>query len=165
KDFFEKCTSHDLPKNELNRFCITCEASIFRLYVKNSGHKDHKVLTYQNAVSIREIDIHIHCDNIQSYKCNKKWVVSLNPLSRNGSDLHIESDGACYVCKRKLIYPTIFYFSPLHRDVDQHREKPSKRKRNRKGVPHRMPFSKLRLMDIYHLPNDGIFKNYINVEY
>ncbi|GFQ00226.1 hypothetical protein PHJA_002166600, partial [Phtheirospermum japonicum] len=115
---FEKCTSHDLPKNELSRFCITCEASICRYCVTNSGHKDQKVLTvyrhvYQNAVPISEIDIHIDCDDIHSYKCNKKWVVSLNPLPHNGSGLHIEGDGAFYVWKRKLIDPDRFRFCSI----------------------------------------------------
>ncbi|GFP96013.1 hypothetical protein PHJA_001745400 [Phtheirospermum japonicum] len=116
--FFEKCLSHDLLKNELNRFCITCEASICKHCVKDSGHKDHKLLTiyrhvYQNAVPISEMEIHIDCDNIQSYKCNKMWVVSLNPLPHKGSGIHIEDDESCYVCKRKLIDPERFRFCSI----------------------------------------------------
>ncbi|GFP96009.1 hypothetical protein PHJA_001745000, partial [Phtheirospermum japonicum] len=103
--FFEKCPSHDLSKIELNRFCITCEASIRKHCFISSGHKDYKVLIiyrhiYQNVFPFSEMEIHIDCDNIQSYKCNKMWVMSLNQLLHNGSNLLIEGDGATYVCKR-----------------------------------------------------------------
>ncbi|GFQ00223.1 hypothetical protein PHJA_002166300, partial [Phtheirospermum japonicum] len=107
KIFFETRASHGFPKNELNRFCITCEASICRHWVTNSGHKDHKVLpiylhVYQNAVPISEMEIHIYYDNIQSYKCNKKWVGCLNPLPHNSSSILIEGHGAYCLWKRKL---------------------------------------------------------------
>ncbi|GFP87470.1 hypothetical protein PHJA_000890700, partial [Phtheirospermum japonicum] len=147
KAFFEKCLSHDLQKNELNRYCITCDASICKYCITCGGHKNHSILTiyrhvYQNVVPLTEMEIHIDCDIIQPYKCNKKWVVSLNPLPHNGSGSLIEGDGACNVCKRKLTDPDRFRFCSIKcKDAaDQQPENPSKRKRSRKGVPHRAPF-------------------------
>ncbi|GFQ02467.1 hypothetical protein PHJA_002390700, partial [Phtheirospermum japonicum] len=149
KAFFEKCPSHDLQKNELNRYCITCDASICKYCITCGGHKNHNILTiyrhvYQNVVPLTEMEIHIDCDIIQPYKCNKKWVVSLNPLPHNGSGSLIEGDGACNVCKRKLTDPDRFRFCSikckLSDAADQQPENPPKRKRSRKGVPHRAPF-------------------------
>ncbi|KAL3640564.1 hypothetical protein CASFOL_015532 [Castilleja foliolosa] len=167
KAFFEKCPNHDLQKNELNRYCISCDASICKYCITSDVHKKHKILTiyrhvYQNVVPLTEMEIHIDCDIIQPYKCNKKWVVSLNPLPHNGSGSLIEGDGACNVCKRKLTDPDRFRFCSIACKVqavsgtviiqlpeqqhvrgdaaDQQLENPSKRKRSRKGVPYRAPF-------------------------
>ncbi|GER41984.1 PLATZ transcription factor family protein [Striga asiatica] len=137
KTFFEKCLSHDLQKNEHN------------------SHKSHEILTiyrhvYQNVVPLSEMETHMDCQTIQPYKCNKKWVVSLTPLPHNGSGSLIEGDGACNVCKRKLTDSDRFRFCSISCKVQaisgvlgvgtSQAENPSKRKRSRKGVPHRAPF-------------------------
>ncbi|KAL6497386.1 hypothetical protein OROGR_029315 [Orobanche gracilis] len=161
KIFFEKCPSHDSQKNELNRYCINCDASICRYCIAYGGHRNHRVLTiyrhvYQNVVPLSEMEMHINCDRIQPYKCNKKWVVSLNPLPHNGSGSLIEGDGACNICKRKLTDPDRFRFCsitcklhaftgtsiPQLPDQDFRILQPenlSKRMRSRKRVPHRAP--------------------------
>ncbi|KAL6584014.1 hypothetical protein OROMI_003303 [Orobanche minor] len=161
KIFFEKCVSHDSQKNELNRYCINCDASICRYCIAHGGHRNHRILTiyrhvYQNVVPLSEMEMHINCDRIQPYKCNKKWVVSLNPLPHNGSGSLIEGDGACNMCKRKLTDPDRFRFCsitcklhafsgtsmPQLPDQDFRTLQPenrSKRMRSRKGVPHRAP--------------------------
>ncbi|KAH6797324.1 hypothetical protein C2S52_021878, partial [Perilla frutescens var. hirtella] len=119
KVFFEKCMRHDeMQKNELNRYCISCDASICRFCIISGPHFDHKILTiyrhvYQNVVPLSEMENHIHCQKIQPYKCNKKWVVSLTPLPHNGSGSLIEGDGACHVCKRKLTDPDRFRFCSI----------------------------------------------------
>ncbi|KAI3454595.1 hypothetical protein Pfo_011258 [Paulownia fortunei] len=86
--FFHKCSAHHLQRNDLNRYCITCNAPACRHCITYGYHNEHKN--------------HIDCSKIQTYKCNKKWVVSLNPLPHTGSGSLIEGDGACKVCKRKL---------------------------------------------------------------
>ncbi|PIM99775.1 hypothetical protein CDL12_27725 [Handroanthus impetiginosus] len=118
KTFFDKCPTHDLQKNELNRYCISCDASTCRYCVKDGNHDDHKILTiyrhiYQDVVHLNEIEKHIDCEKIQPYKCNKKWVLSLTPLPHNGSGSLIEGDGACCVCRRKLTDPERFRFCSI----------------------------------------------------
>ncbi|XP_011071691.1 uncharacterized protein LOC105157093 [Sesamum indicum] len=167
--FFDKCSIHNLQKNDLNRYCITCNASTCRYCVATSHHNDHKILTiyrhvYQDVVPLSEMENHIDCAKIQPYKCNKKWVVSLTPLPHNGSGSLIEGDGACNVCKRKLTDPDRFRFCSIackvqaisgkrslirrpepevgtseRRERGEQAENQRGRKRSRKGVPHRAP--------------------------
>ncbi|CAA0826849.1 PLATZ transcription factor family protein [Striga hermonthica] len=155
-----------MQKNEHNRYCITCDAPICRYCISCGGHKSHEILTiyrhvYQNVVPLSEMETHMDCQTIQPYKCNKKWVVSLTPLPHNGSGSLIEGDGACNVCKRKLTDSDRFRFCSISckvqaisgvrrgqhgvgtsqvRDGREQADNPSKRKRSRKGVPHRAPF-------------------------
>ncbi|KAK4437134.1 hypothetical protein Salat_0047300 [Sesamum alatum] len=107
KTFFRKCSAHHLRKNDLNRYCITCNASACKHCIATGVHIEHKVLTiyrhvYQDVVPLNQMENHLDCSKIQTYKCNKKWVISLTPLPHTGSGLLIEGDGACKVCKRKL---------------------------------------------------------------
>ncbi|KAK6123001.1 hypothetical protein DH2020_043248 [Rehmannia glutinosa] len=107
KTFFEKCLVHPLPGNVLNRYCITCDAPACKHCLSAGHNKEHKVLTiyrhvYQDVVPIDQMKDHIDCEKIQTYKCNKKWVVSLKPLPHTGSGSLIVGDGACEVCRRKL---------------------------------------------------------------
>ncbi|PIN15467.1 hypothetical protein CDL12_11881 [Handroanthus impetiginosus] len=110
KKFFQKCPIHDLQKNECNRYCITCDEPLCKYCIKDGHHNDHKILTiyrhvYQDVVRLDDMENHMNCDKIQPYKCNKKWVVSLNPLPHKGSWSRIEGDGACKFCKRNLTNP------------------------------------------------------------
>ncbi|KAL1566330.1 hypothetical protein AAHA92_01952 [Salvia divinorum] len=159
KIFFERCVCHNMQKNELNRYCINCDAPICRFCIITGNHFNHSVLTiyrhvYQNVVPLSEMENHIECGKIQPYKCNKKWVVSLTPLPHNGSGSLIEGDGACYLCKRKLTDPDRYRFCSIACKVQSDvgngmvdfymrkgevEQKPN-RKRGRKGVPHRAPF-------------------------
>ncbi|GER49964.1 PLATZ transcription factor family protein [Striga asiatica] len=170
KTFFEKCPSHNLGKNELNRYCITCDESFCRHCITYGYHKGHDILpinryTYQNAVPLNEMEVHIDCQNIQVYKCNSKPVLCLNTIRHSDSGLLADGKGKCHVCERKLTNLDRFqfcsiackikyvniYFSvqiqavtePIHflalLDVEEPIN-PSKRKRSRKGVPTRAPF-------------------------
>ncbi|KAL7098807.1 hypothetical protein ACP275_09G041900 [Erythranthe tilingii] len=169
--FFEKCGNHgENQKNEVNRYCITCNETSCRYCVASGHHKDHYVLTiyrhvYQNVVPLTPMEAHINCDGIQPYKCNKKWVISLTPLPHNGSGSLMEGGGACLVCKRKLTDSSSYQFCSIACKVSASRgevevpeagegssamqednEEPGngqgrRRRRSRKGVPHRAPFS------------------------
>ncbi|KAL2515836.1 PLATZ transcription factor family protein [Forsythia ovata] len=167
KTFFGRCGSHDLQKNDLNRYCITCDSSNCKYCIASGSHNEHKLLTiyrhiYQDVVPLKEIEIHLDCSKIQPYKCNKKWVVSLKPLPHNGSGLHMDGDEACDVCKRKLNDYDRYRFCCLACKVQAFHEmnksrvamrtltermdkveqttNPNNRKRSRKGVPCRAPF-------------------------
>ncbi|GFP87481.1 hypothetical protein PHJA_000891800 [Phtheirospermum japonicum] len=118
KPFFERCTNHEFQKNELNRYCITCDASLCKYCIIHDSHTGHSILTinrytYQNVVPLSEMEVYIDCEKIQPYKCNKKAVVSLNPLAHNGSDLPVKGRGNCYVCKRKLADGGRFLFCSI----------------------------------------------------
>ncbi|CAI9757468.1 unnamed protein product [Fraxinus pennsylvanica] len=162
KTFFGRCESHDFSKNDLNRYCITCDSSNCKYCIASGTHNDHKLLTiyrhvYQDVVPLKEIENHLDCSTIQPYKCNKKWVVSLKPLPHNGSGSHMDGDEACHVCKRKLNDFDRYSFCCLAckvqafyerskssvatgmltegRDEVEQPTNPNKRKRSRKGVP------------------------------
>ncbi|KAL0318349.1 UNVERIFIED_CONTAM: hypothetical protein Sangu_1991100 [Sesamum angustifolium] len=186
KTFFCKCSAHHLQKNDLNRYCITCNASACKHCVATGVHIEHDVLTiyrhvYQDVVpstrwsstsiapkssysSIIHSRTSSDFDRKQTYKCNKKWVISLTPLPHTGSGSLIEGDGACKVCKRKLTERSDRFcfcsiackfqaISKRNRIQFRIRAKKtsqtktavyqqastseSKRKRSRKGVPHR----------------------------
>ncbi|XP_073035367.1 protein RGF1 INDUCIBLE TRANSCRIPTION FACTOR 1-like [Primulina eburnea] len=172
KTFFDKCRSHEAQKNDLNRYCITCDAIICKFCIISDKHDEHDLLTiyrhvYQDVVPLDQMNNHINCKRIQPYKCNKKWVVSLTPLPHNGSGALIEGDGACIVCRRKLTEPGRFRFCSIAckleaytggenvtisrrgsregtssgRAAAREPKNGSYRRRSRKGVPHRSPFS------------------------
>ncbi|KAG8379078.1 hypothetical protein BUALT_Bualt07G0050800 [Buddleja alternifolia] len=109
--FFSKCSVHQyLQKNELKRYCITCDVSACIHCISSKLHDGHDILTiyrhvYQEAVPLSQLENHIDCSKIQTYKCNQNWVISLKPLPHTGSGALIQGDGACRVCKRKLTKP------------------------------------------------------------
>ncbi|KAF3618214.1 hypothetical protein FXO38_05562 [Capsicum annuum] len=84
----------------------------------------------------------------QPYKCNKKWVIALNPLPHCGSGSLIAGDPTCYTCKRRLNDPGQFRFCCIACQVEVVCRKNEislgtiemKHKRKRKGIPHRAPF-------------------------
>ncbi|XP_060188912.1 protein RGF1 INDUCIBLE TRANSCRIPTION FACTOR 1-like isoform X2 [Lycium barbarum] len=165
--FFGSCLVHDeLQKNELNRYCITCDLALCRYCISTDKHNDHKLLTiyrhvYKDVVPLEEMKSHIDCSKIQPYKCNKKWVISLNPLPHCGSGSLVAGDPTCYICKRRLHEPDQFCFCSIACKVEALVRKSNeaggtslqaigealeaiqnveiKRKRKRKGIPHRAP--------------------------
>ncbi|KAI5660630.1 hypothetical protein M9H77_19953 [Catharanthus roseus] len=163
KTFFGACSDHKLQKNELNMYCLTIGL-----------HNNHKLLkiyrhVYQDVVPLKAMEEHIDCSNIQPYKCNKKWIVAMNPLPHCNSGAHIDRDLSCFVCQRKLMDPARHrycciacklssqelvealtrerkgldsFFSAidtLTAESETTIAKENKRKRRRKGIPIRAP--------------------------
>ncbi|XP_009592759.1 protein RGF1 INDUCIBLE TRANSCRIPTION FACTOR 1-like [Nicotiana tabacum] len=164
RTFFGSCLVHELQKNELNRYCITCDLALCRYCISSDKHNDHKLLkiyrhVYKDVVPLDEMEIHIDCSKIQPYKCNKKWVISLNPLPHCGSGSQIVGDATCYICKRRLNDPDQYRFCCIACKVEALSRKRNearcalraikafeaiqngeiRRKRRRKGFPHRAP--------------------------
>ncbi|WMV14438.1 hypothetical protein MTR67_007823 [Solanum verrucosum] len=79
--------------------------------------------------------------NEQPYRCNKKWVIALNPLPHCGSGSLIAGDPTCLTCKRRLHDPEQFQFCSIACQVEAKWGKIAemKRKRKRKGIPRRAP--------------------------
>ncbi|KAL2515823.1 PLATZ transcription factor family protein [Forsythia ovata] len=72
KTFFGKCATHDLQKNDLNRYCITCDSSNCKYCVATGSHNEHKLLTiyrhvYQEVVPLNEMESYLDCSKIQVY--------------------------------------------------------------------------------------------------
>ncbi|KAJ1410553.1 hypothetical protein SESBI_21870 [Sesbania bispinosa] len=168
--FFNKCPSHPIRRNELNKYCINCDMSACQYCVSSGSHRHHQMLkiyrhVYKDVVSLSAMEKYVDCSYIQPYKCNKQLVISLNPLPHCGSTLNNEA--SCNICNRKLTEPNLYRYcsisckvravsrepddsvpssisiqSPPPPPVENQEEtsEPPKRKRSRKGTPHRAPF-------------------------
>ncbi|CAI9090090.1 OLC1v1024780C1 [Oldenlandia corymbosa var. corymbosa] len=116
RKFFGVCLYHAVhQKNELNKYCITCDAEACRYCLSSGFHDEHEVLkiyrhVYQDVVPFDEMDDHFDCERVQPYKCNKKWVVSLHPLPHCGSGAQYEAEASCDTCQRKLGDPEQYRF-------------------------------------------------------
>ncbi|KAM3301480.1 protein RGF1 INDUCIBLE TRANSCRIPTION FACTOR 1 [Capsicum chacoense] len=154
RTFFGSCMVHaELQKNDLNKYCITCDLDLCRYCISTNKHNDHELLkiyrhVYKDVVPLEEMENHVDCAKIQPYKCNKKWVIALNPLPHCGSGSLIAGDPTCYTCKRRLNDPGQFRFCCIACQVEVVCRKNEislgtiemKHKRKRKGIPHRAPF-------------------------
>ncbi|ESW13927.1 hypothetical protein PHAVU_008G238300 [Phaseolus vulgaris] len=172
KTFFGNCTTHPFRRNELNKYCINCNLSVCQYCVASGPHRHHKILkiyrhVYKDVVSLATMEKYIDSSQIQPYKCNKRLVISLNPLPHSGSTANNEA--SCNTCKRKLTEPDLFRYcsisckvravlsnpdesSPPFISIQTPRLPPSQekpeetfepqnpQKRRRKGIPHRAPF-------------------------
>ncbi|MED6122004.1 hypothetical protein PIB30_035542 [Stylosanthes scabra] len=106
--------------------------------------------------SMRE---HIDCSQIQPFKCNKLWVIALDPLPHRGS-VKRSRESSCKTCTRKLGSPNLYCYCSISCKVravlkksddsappfmllkEDLKEEPvaSKRVNKRKGIPVRAPF-------------------------
>ncbi|XP_049383218.1 protein RGF1 INDUCIBLE TRANSCRIPTION FACTOR 1-like [Solanum stenotomum] len=147
KTFFGTCSVHgELQKSELNKYCITCDSDLCRHCISTNKHNNHDQLkiyrhVYKDVVPLQQMEKYINCKLIQPYKCNKKWVIALNPLPHCGSGSLIAGDPTCLTCKRRLHDPEQFQFCSIACQVEAKWGKIAemKRKRKRKGIPHRAP--------------------------
>ncbi|KAK7300661.1 hypothetical protein RJT34_11509 [Clitoria ternatea] len=171
KTFFDLCTAHPYRRNEFNKYCINCNLPVCQ-YCVASTHRHHKILkiyrhVYKDVVSLSAMEKYIDCSQIQPFKCNKRLVISLNPLPHSGSAINNEAS-ACNTCSRKLTDPDSYRYCsisckvkgfltkandsvppfisirspPPQEEQDEPAEPPklSLRKYPRKGTPSRAPF-------------------------
>ncbi|KAG9134888.1 hypothetical protein Leryth_001226 [Lithospermum erythrorhizon] len=126
--FFGSCEEHKFQKNELNKYCITCDSAACKYCVLAGNHEDHILLkiyrhVYKDVVPLREIECYMNCSKIQSYKCNKIWVIALTPLPHNGSGSQIAENETCQTCKRRLYDPDKFRFCSISCQVSKSNNK------------------------------------------
>ncbi|XP_041009743.1 protein RGF1 INDUCIBLE TRANSCRIPTION FACTOR 1-like [Juglans microcarpa x Juglans regia] len=107
--FFGSCIPHkELHRNEENVFCIDCSLGCCRHCME--AHRSHQQLqickyVYNDVVRLQEIQKHLDCSNIQTYKINGKKVVHLNsrPQSKDTkSSTKYKSGCSCEGCGRFL---------------------------------------------------------------
>ncbi|KAI9118365.1 hypothetical protein K1719_010697 [Acacia pycnantha] len=154
-------------RNELNKYCMTCNKSACQYCVSLGIHRCHKMLNvykhvHKCVVAVAAVEKHIDCSQIQTYKCNKRLVISLNPLPRG--DLASNTEPLCEICDRKLTDPKLYRYCSISCKVQAVLKKPNdslppfitiqrlsmgkkgktsepqKRTNKRKGTPRRAPF-------------------------
>ncbi|KAK8507972.1 hypothetical protein V6N13_055438 [Hibiscus sabdariffa] len=110
-EFFSPCSDHqDLRKNEKNIFCIDCSLGFCR---HCKVHKQHISLqickyVYQDVVRLQEMQKHIDCSRIQTYKINGEKAVHLNPRPQAKDakpSTKSKTGAACVACRRYLQDP------------------------------------------------------------
>ncbi|OIW02648.1 hypothetical protein TanjilG_29424 [Lupinus angustifolius] len=126
--FFDSCEAHPFRRNELNQYCINCNQPACRFCVSSGPHDHHQILqiyryVYRDAVYLSDMKKFIDCSGIQPYKCNSKWVISLNPLPHNGSAVNYEA--SCSICSRKLTEPHKYSYCSISCKVKAVLEKPN----------------------------------------
>nr|GME14438.1 hypothetical protein DM860_009029 [Ipomoea batatas] len=163
KTFFGSCPVHDelhYQNCELNGYCIECDLALCKhcIISSSSSHHQHNMLkiyrhVYQDVVLLDEIRPYLDISKIQTYKCNKKWIISFNPLPHSGSGSQCSDQReSCDICKRKLHDPHLYRFcciackleacakKSIENTDDEENQNTSSRKRKRKATPHRAPF-------------------------
>lgn len=82
-DFFDSCSNHqERRKNERNVFCIDCSIGCCRHCMES--HCLHRQLqickyVYHDVVRLQEIQKHLDCSKIQTYKINGEKAIHLKP--------------------------------------------------------------------------------------
>ncbi|XP_021847051.1 uncharacterized protein [Spinacia oleracea] len=121
RTFFEPCSEHPIRRNELNKYCIDCDASLCQYCVSLASHAGHKLLkiyrhVYKDVVPLDEIGRHVDCSKIQPYRCNRQMVIALTPLPHSGTKTNEEA--TCHTCKRKLIEYEVYNYCSISCKVE-----------------------------------------------
>ncbi|XP_022776572.1 uncharacterized protein LOC111318154 [Durio zibethinus] len=110
-DFFGPCSDHqDLRKNEKNVFCIDCSHEFCRHCMAHSQHRSLQICkyVYQDVVRLQEMQKHLDCTKIQTYKINGEKAVHLNPRPQAKDakpSTKSKTGAACDACRRYLQDP------------------------------------------------------------
>ncbi|CAJ2653038.1 protein RGF1 INDUCIBLE TRANSCRIPTION FACTOR 1-like [Trifolium pratense] len=130
--------------------------------MSSGPHEDHQILqirkyVYRHAVHLTDMQPYINCSQIQSFKSNKQLVLICHPRCgstlddatscNNGSIKSKEAKGYQYcsitcmvkAARKSSIPPNVSIQAPPPQESLVEISKPSKRKRKRKGTPHRAP--------------------------
>ncbi|GAU43158.1 hypothetical protein TSUD_246980 [Trifolium subterraneum] len=110
--FFDSCPAH---LKERNLYCINCKVSACKHCMSSGSHEDHQILriyknNYRDGVCLAAMQTHIDCSQIQAKAARKSSIPPIISIQARPSQ---ESLGEI--------------------------SEPSKRKRKRKGTPHRAP--------------------------
>ncbi|CAH9114447.1 unnamed protein product [Cuscuta europaea] len=111
--FFGPCVDHiDRRKNDRNMFCIDCNIGGFCRHCINSpSHSSirHRWLqickyVYQDVVRLQDIQKHLDCSLIQTYKINSEKAVHLNPRprSKDSKTWRAKGGSCCNTCGRHI---------------------------------------------------------------
>ncbi|XP_039054677.1 uncharacterized protein LOC120197134 [Hibiscus syriacus] len=110
-EFFSPCSDHqDLRKNEKNVFCIDCSLGFCRHCKVHSQHLSLQICkyVYQDVVRLQEVQKHIDCSKIQTYKINGEKAVHLNPRPQAKDaklSMKPRPGASCEACGRYLQDP------------------------------------------------------------
>ncbi|KAJ9708588.1 hypothetical protein PVL29_000561 [Vitis rotundifolia] len=108
--FFDTCGDHrDLRKSEKNVFCIDCNLCFCKHCVTSSGHCLHRRLkickyVYHDVVRLQDMQQHLDCSKIQTYKINGEKAVHLNPRpqSKDCKTSKPKGGASCEACGRYI---------------------------------------------------------------
>ncbi|XP_058735962.1 protein RGF1 INDUCIBLE TRANSCRIPTION FACTOR 1-like [Vicia villosa] len=115
-NFFQSCSLHQTRRNELNKYCIYCNKLCCQFCVSFGLHRHHKMLKVsrhvnKDVVSQRAMEKYFDCSQIQTYKSNRRLVVSLNPLDL--FELSPNAEESCKACSKKLNEPHLYSYCSI----------------------------------------------------
>ncbi|XP_027185636.1 uncharacterized protein LOC113783642 [Coffea eugenioides] len=109
--FFGSCAAHhDLRKNEKNIFCIDCNLGLCKHCMSSSSphclHQWFQICkyVYHDVVRLQDIQKHLDCSKIQTYKINGEKAIHLNPRPQT-KDIKIQKSkggATCDACGRHI---------------------------------------------------------------
>ncbi|KAL4586452.1 hypothetical protein LXL04_011088 [Taraxacum kok-saghyz] len=106
--FFGACIDHrNMRKNEKNVFCIDCNLCFCRHCVTACHHRHRRLqicrYVYHDVVRLQDIQKHLDCSNIQTYKINGEKAVHLNPRPQQHKASKSKIYGSyCEACTRHI---------------------------------------------------------------